>query len=223
MEQNQILVSIRGWEDKRTAVQKPEERERESSEPSSASELKKEKTPFEGKYESYTPLALPRTKIYSITKDEQKYKKLRPLPLWHQQKNKDRWCKFHESPGHHTEDCIQVRDQIEDMVRKGYLKKYLADRCEVKKAEKDSQQELDFPRKKDKLQDKDNPDILVISGGTSSRKARKRHLRGLTHQVNRAPQSLVPNFTFTIEDFRGVVYPQDDPLVIVTGIANHNV
>ncbi|XP_021754589.1 uncharacterized protein LOC110719915 [Chenopodium quinoa] len=61
-----------------------------ASQQSSAPEPKKEKTPFMGRYESYTPLALPRSKIYSITKDEGKYKKPRPLPSWHQQKNKDR-------------------------------------------------------------------------------------------------------------------------------------
>ncbi|XP_021738237.1 uncharacterized protein LOC110704737 [Chenopodium quinoa] len=207
--------------------QGPRKGKAKASEPSSAPELKKEKTPYTGIYDSYTPLTLPHAKIYSITKDEGRFKKPRPLPLWHQQKGKDRWCECYESPRHHTEDCLQLKDQIEDMVRKGYLKKYLADRREEKRAEKDHRQDLDFLRKKEKPQGKENPDILVISGGTYSRNALKRHLRGLTHQVNhadiRAPQSPVPNILFTAEDYRGLVYPHDDLLVIVTGIANHNV
>ncbi|XP_021769848.1 uncharacterized protein LOC110734098 [Chenopodium quinoa] len=164
--------------------------------------------------------------IYSTTKDKGRFKKPRPLPPWHQQKGKDRWCEFHESSGHRTEDCLQLEDQIEDLVRKGYLKKYLVDRREEKKAERDYRQDLDILRKKDKQQDKDTLDILVISGG-KSRGLVKRHLRGLTHQVNQAelqaPQSPVPNILFTAEDFEGVVYPHDDPLVIVMGIANRNV
>ncbi|XP_021727635.1 uncharacterized protein LOC110694773 [Chenopodium quinoa] len=187
---------------------------------------KRKVRPYAGRYDSYTPLTLPRAKIYITTKDERRFKKPRPLPPWHQQKGKDRWCEFYESPRHRTEDCLQLKDQIEDLVRKGYMKKYLADRREEKKAERDSRQDLDFLRKKDKQQDKDTLDILVISGGVS-RSAVKRHLRGLTHQINhaelQAPQSLVPNILFTAEDCEGVVYPHDDPFVIVMGIANCNV
>ncbi|XP_021722009.1 uncharacterized protein LOC110689537 [Chenopodium quinoa] len=60
-----------------------------ASEQSSANEPKKEKSaPFTGRYESYTPLALPRAKIYSVTKEEQSYRKPRPLPELYQRKNK---------------------------------------------------------------------------------------------------------------------------------------
>ncbi|XP_021732042.1 uncharacterized protein LOC110698832 [Chenopodium quinoa] len=199
-----------------------------ASEPFFSPEPKKEKyIPHQGKYDSYTPLTLPRAKIYSTTKDEGRFKKPRQLPPWHQQRGKDQWCEFHDSPRHRTEDCVQLKDQIEDVVRKGYLKKYLADRREEKSAEKDPRQNLDFPRKKDKgPNDKDSLDILVISGGTS-RGAAKRHMRGLTRHVNHAelrqPQSPMPNILFTAEDCRGVVYPHDDPLVIILGIANRNV
>ncbi|XP_021768499.1 uncharacterized protein LOC110732802 [Chenopodium quinoa] len=134
-----------------------------ASEPSSAAEPKKEKiAPYTGRYDSYIPLTLPRAKIYSTTKDKGRFKKPRPLPPWHQQKGKDRWCEFHKSPGHRTEDCLQLKDQIKDLIQKGYLKKYLADRREEKKDERDSRQDLDFLRKKDKQQDKDTLDILSI-------------------------------------------------------------
>ncbi|XP_021717823.1 uncharacterized protein LOC110685576 [Chenopodium quinoa] len=99
-----------------------------ASEQASANESKKEKSaPYLGRYESYTPFALPRAKIYSVTKGEQSYRKPRPLPQCNQQKNKNLWCEFHESPGHNIEECIQLKEQIEDMVQKGYLKKYIAD------------------------------------------------------------------------------------------------
>ncbi|XP_021719306.1 uncharacterized protein LOC110686981 [Chenopodium quinoa] len=160
--------------------------------------------------------------LLRVTKEEQRYKKPRPLPQWYQQKNKDRWCEFHESSGHHTEECIQLKDQIEDMVRKGYWKKYLADHREKKAeiAEKDPRQEIDFPRMNSNSSDKETfLTILTISGGLSSRRERKRHLRALTHQVNNGdiqpPQSPVPNMTFTVADFRGVTYPHEDPLVII--------
>ncbi|XP_021773979.1 uncharacterized protein LOC110737938 [Chenopodium quinoa] len=206
--------------------QGPRKGKAKASKPSSAPESKKDRTPYTGRYDSYTPLALPHAKIYSTTKNEGSFKKPRSLPPWHQQKGKDRWCEFHESTRHRTEDCLQLKDQIEDLVQKGYLKKYLAECREEKKAEKDPRQELDFSQKKDKSQGKETLDILVISEETS-RNAVKRHLRGLTHQVNhadiQAPQSPVSNILFMAEDCQGVVYPHEGPLVIVTGIANHNV
>ncbi|XP_021763817.1 uncharacterized protein LOC110728483 [Chenopodium quinoa] len=187
--------------------QGPRRGKAKASKSSSAPEPKKDRTPY----------------TRSTTKDKGRFKKPRPLPPWHQQKGKDRWCEFHESIGYRTEDCLQQKDQIKDLVQKGYLKKYLA---AEKKAEKDPRQELDISRKKDKSQGKETLDILVISGGTSQN-AVKRHLRGLTHQVNhadiRAPQSPVPNILFTAEDCKGLVYSHEDPLAIVTGIANHNV
>ncbi|XP_021756127.1 uncharacterized protein LOC110721298 [Chenopodium quinoa] len=197
-----------------------------ASESPLTAEPKKEKAPYLGKFESYTPLTLLRNKIFSATREEGRFKKPKPPPFWHQKKGKDHWCEFHESRGHRTEDCLQLKDQIEELVQKGYLKKYVAERREEKKAEKDSRQELDYHRKRDRPPEGGHNDILTISGGIS-RNALKRHLRGLTHQIHHAefqkPQSPVPNMTFTSEDCRGVVYPHDDSLVIVTSIANHNV
>ncbi|XP_021762670.1 uncharacterized protein LOC110727416 [Chenopodium quinoa] len=176
-----------------------------------------------GKFESYTPLTLPRTKIFSATREEGRFKKPKSPPSWHQKKGKDHWCGFHESHGHRTEDCLQLKDQIEELVQKGYLKKYVAERREEKKAERDSRQDLDYHRKRDKPPVRTSSPFL----GGISRNALKLHLRGLTHQIHHAefrkPQSPVPNMMFTSEDCRGVVYPHDDPLVIMTSIANHNV
>ncbi|XP_021735653.1 uncharacterized protein LOC110702255 [Chenopodium quinoa] len=197
-----------------------------ASEAPSTAKPKNDKAPYLGKFESYTPLTLPRTKIFSATREEGRFKKPKPPPSWHQKKGKDHWCEFHESRGHRTEDCLQLKDQIEELVQKGYLKKYVAERREEKKAEKDSRQDLDYHRKRDRPPEGGNNDILTIAGDISWN-ALKRQLRGLTHQIHHAefrkPQSLVPNMMFTFEYCRGVVYPHDDPLVIMTSIANHNV
>ncbi|XP_021735090.1 uncharacterized protein LOC110701769 [Chenopodium quinoa] len=56
----------------------PRKGKAKASEPSSAAEPKKEKfDPYAGRYDSYTPVALPRTKIFSTTKDEGRFKKPR--------------------------------------------------------------------------------------------------------------------------------------------------
>lgn len=134
-----------------------------ASEPPSTAEPKKDKAPYLRRFESYTPLTLPRAKIFSTTKDEGRFKKPKPPPSWHQKKGKDHWCEFHESHGHRTEDCLQLKDQIEELVQKGYLINYVAEHREEKKAEKDSRQDLDYLRKRDKSNEGGNPDILTIS------------------------------------------------------------
>ncbi|XP_021740878.1 uncharacterized protein LOC110707180 [Chenopodium quinoa] len=60
-----------------------------ASEPPLAAEPKKDKAPYLGKFESYTPLTLPRTKIFSVTREEGRFRKPKPPPSWHQNKGKD--------------------------------------------------------------------------------------------------------------------------------------
>ncbi|XP_056694912.1 uncharacterized protein [Spinacia oleracea] len=49
-------------------------------------------------------------------------------------RNPNKWCDFHDDHGHLTEECIQLKDNIEDLIRQGYLAKYLTDHREEKKA-----------------------------------------------------------------------------------------
>ncbi|XP_021715401.1 uncharacterized protein LOC110683356 [Chenopodium quinoa] len=189
-----------------------------------------ESAPYLGSYESYTPLTLPRTKIYSVMKGEQSYRKPRPLPQWYQQKNKNLWCEFLESPRHNTDECIQLKDQIEDMVRKGYLKNNIADHCE-KKGLRSLRKTLGKSWTSPgiatiRLRRKNLPNTCYFRRDIS-RRERKRHLMALTHQVNNAdvqpPQLPTPNMTFSAADCQGVTFPHKDHLVIVATIANHDV
>ena len=37
-----------------------------------------------------------------------------------------RYCEFHRDHGHRTDDCIQLRKEIEYLIRRGYLRRYIA-------------------------------------------------------------------------------------------------
>ncbi|KAJ1396053.1 hypothetical protein SESBI_32883 [Sesbania bispinosa] len=39
---------------------------------------------------------------------------------------KDRWCEFHRLKGHDTEECWDLMNQIEHLIKDGYLKRYVA-------------------------------------------------------------------------------------------------
>ena len=37
-----------------------------------------------------------------------------------------RYCEFHWDYGHHMDDCIQLRKEIEYLIRRGYLRRFIA-------------------------------------------------------------------------------------------------
>ncbi|XP_052204088.1 uncharacterized protein LOC127809365 [Diospyros lotus] len=43
-------------------------------------------------------------------------------------RNMDFFCKFHESPGHTTEQCRELRNQIKQLIREGKLDRFILDK-----------------------------------------------------------------------------------------------
>ena len=66
------------------------------------------------------------------------------------------YCKFHKAKGHDTKDCYQLRNAIEDAVRREYLKDFIdLDRCNP---ERPTQR-----RKRDDDQDEERPTATTLS------------------------------------------------------------
>ena len=40
-----------------------------------------------------------------------------------------RYCEFHRDHGHRTDDCIQLRKEIEYLIQRGYLRRFVASEC----------------------------------------------------------------------------------------------
>ncbi|XP_056691626.1 uncharacterized protein [Spinacia oleracea] len=121
-------------------------------------------------------------------------------------------------------------DNIEDLIRRGYLKQYLLDRRtereEKEKATSGKPQEQAQRRVHETEGQKKKP-ILVVFRGQRFGHASKQHLRALFHRVNFSTvgenQPTPPNMTFTADDCLGTQYKHDDPLVIEMDLNNHNV
>ena len=51
----------------------------------------------------------------------------KPIRTDLEKRNKDLYCRFHKDTGHKTNDCRQLKDEIEFLFRKGKLSKYTRD------------------------------------------------------------------------------------------------
>ena len=73
----------------------------------------------------FTPLIMPVDKILTQIKDEHYLKWPRPLHSSPNVRDKNKYCRFHEDHGHNTEDCRDLKEQVEELIRKGRLQKYV--------------------------------------------------------------------------------------------------
>ena len=80
----------------------------------------------------FTPLVMPIDKILMEIKDEHYLKWPRPLHLSPHIRDKNKYCRFHKDHGYYTKDCWDLKEQIEELIQKRKLQKY------VKKGEHNS-------------------------------------------------------------------------------------
>jgi hypothetical protein len=97
------------------------------------------------KFTSYTPLNAPRERILAeVLAAEFKKHGIR-FPKQIPTKpgvDKDKYCRFHRSYGHVTEDCVHLKDAIEILIQQGLLGKYKKDR---ERENNDRRQEVEDP------------------------------------------------------------------------------
>ena len=73
----------------------------------------------------FTPLVMPVDKILMQIKDEHYLKWPRPLHSSPNIRDKNKYCHFHKDHGHYTEDYQDLKEQIEELIQKGKLQKYV--------------------------------------------------------------------------------------------------
>ena len=67
----------------------------------------------------FTPLDMPVDKILMQIKDERYLKWPRPFHSSPLVRDKNKYCRFHKDHGHYTKDCRDLKEQIEELIRKG--------------------------------------------------------------------------------------------------------
>ncbi|XP_058103728.1 uncharacterized protein LOC131247786 [Magnolia sinica] len=137
-------------------------------------------------------------------------------------RDKRKYCRFHHDHSHNTSDCVDLKDEIETLIRKGHLRRY----TEEKSAQREEQlsKTVEEPVK-----------IRTIFGGSSSggdsNRARKAHSRKsdpehYVHMTERLKKELRVSscsLTFTKDDACGIQYSHDNTLLVAMTIVNHKV
>lgn len=75
-----------------------------------------------------------------------------PLLAKAQMKDIKRFCTYHESPGHYTHECRQLKEEIESLIRDGKLEEWVV--REVRKYKDDKKTEKDNEPKDTKEEEK---------------------------------------------------------------------
>ena len=135
--------------------------------------------------------------------------------------NRNKYCRFHRDHGHDTDECFDLKQQIENLFRQGKLKNFLGWDYKDEKL-------------KTKVEESSWPplgEIIMIIGGGSigqSSRSRKTYLKVVQNvQLSgRSPKTSTPNehaITFTDEDASRIHHPHDDAIVITLIIADYSI
>ncbi|XP_075663301.1 uncharacterized protein LOC142632866 [Castanea sativa] len=99
-----------------------QKRERPSRREGDTDRRKDEKAPRPVKF---TPLIMPVDKILTQIQDQHHLRWPRPLHSSPSVRDKSKYCRFHKDHDHYTEDCRDLKGQIEELIQKGKLQKFV--------------------------------------------------------------------------------------------------
>ena len=126
--------------------------------------------------------------------------------------NRNKYCHFHRDHGHDTDECFDLKQQIENLIRQGKLRNFLG---------RDYKDE----KLKAKVEELSRPPLgeirMIVGGGSTgqSSRSRKAYLKVVQNvQLSgRSPKTRTSDeqtITFTDEDASRIHHPHDDAIVI---------
>ena len=77
--------------------------------------------PPPSKYNNFTDLTRSREDVFLATEHTGVYERPNSMQGVRSKRNQNKYCRFHRDIGHTTEECITPKDEIEKLIREGYL------------------------------------------------------------------------------------------------------
>ena len=94
----------------------------------------------------FTPLVMLVNQILEQIKDEHYLKWPRPLHLSPNVRDRRKYLRFHKDHGHYTEDCRDLKEQIEELTQKRKLQKFV-NKGDSSKSRDDNKGQHEAPRR----------------------------------------------------------------------------
>ncbi|XP_063938092.1 uncharacterized protein LOC135147953 [Daucus carota subsp. sativus] len=176
------------------------------------------------RFTEYARLNAPRSQILLEIEKDESVRWPKPIRTDPEKRNKDLYCRFHKDTGHKTDDCRQLKDEIEFLIRRGKLSKFTKDGDKNYRDNDSRGRDND-----DKRTQPRGPVINVISGGPTaagtSSNWRKAYAREVMSIVREPPKRVKIDYAMAFDnvDIEKVKFPHDDPLVITPVIGNSSV
>ncbi|XP_065638402.1 uncharacterized protein LOC136071272 [Quercus suber] len=169
--------------------------------------------------QNYTPLNALLDQVLMQIKDDPSLKWPERMKGDPNKRNKNKYCRFHRDYGHDTDECYDLKQQIENLIRQGKLRHFVG---------RDYKDE----KLKAKMEESSRPplgEIRVIIGGMStgqSSKVKKTYLKAvqnvqLSGRPPRTKEVDEPTISFTDEKAERIHHPHDDAIVITLLIADY--
>ena len=73
----------------------------------------------------FTPFKISEDHVFDAIKNQEWVRRPRPLPPNPKGPGAGEYCVFHDGMGHRTVDCRSSRRQLQELVNRGYLKKFI--------------------------------------------------------------------------------------------------
>ncbi|XP_043811009.1 uncharacterized protein LOC122723290 [Manihot esculenta] len=151
----------------------------------------------------------------------------RPMKTEASQRDPDKYCQYHRTHGHDTDNCFQLITEIERLIKRGHLKNFM-NRPEEQRPHPNPTAQVPERAGAGTVNDGSSGTINMIVGGTRGRMSRRRKKRSREGESNNAEVMQVVEhspvaITFSLEDAQGVQMPHDDALAVEAVIHNYRV
>ena len=115
--------------------------------------------------QQYTPLNVPLEQVLMQIKDDPSLKWPEKMKGDPNKRNQNKYCRFHRDHGHDTDECFDLKQQIEYLIRQGKLRNFLGRDYKVEKL-------------KTKVEESSRPPLgeirMIVGGGSTGQSSRSR-------------------------------------------------
>ncbi|KAL0420395.1 UNVERIFIED_CONTAM: hypothetical protein Slati_3062400 [Sesamum latifolium] len=184
----------------------------------------------------YTPLKAPRAEILKVAEQQGIIPWPRKMKDNPKRLKSDKYCKFYKNRGHSTEDCYHLKNEVKELIQRGYLKEYMENKppehAFTHQRLNVGLEEAEGSRRREK--GKENLPttgvIEVVTGGPvggDSARARKALMRATSTSqeiydcreviITETPEEKI---SFSSKDLEKGISPHNDALVISSTVSN---